>query len=80
MTNGRKQQSEQAEAFSKLVEELFWHKQEVALYLESRSRALSLHEMDDAALLNTPTKIVFEECCTPVAASSGLTSRSSGPL
>lgn len=47
--------------FSNFVEEVYWAKTEVKLFLKSRSRSLSLHSIGDGVLETTETKILFEE-------------------
>lgn len=42
--------------FGNIIHELSWPRTEVLLFLKSRSRALSLHDMDDAVLQKTSTR------------------------
>ena len=46
--------------FRNLAEEVCWPKQEVRLFLKSRSRAISIHQ-DDRVLEHTATRVLFEE-------------------
>lgn len=46
--------------FRNLAEEVWWPKQEVRLFLKSRSRATSIHEAD-RVLKQTATRVLFEE-------------------
>ena len=45
--------------FANIVNEVFWPKQESLLFLKSRSRVLSLHEMDDLEHIGAEYKIIF---------------------
>ena len=63
-----KQQQERIKAaiqagrrFGNILNEVFWPQHEVVLFLKSRSRALSLHDMDDDVLKKIPTRVLFEE-------------------
>ena len=46
--------------FSSFMHRLLWPQNEIILFLKSRSRALSLHDMDDDILAQTTTKTIFD--------------------
>lgn len=46
--------------FRNLAEEVWWPKQEVRLFLKSRSRAISIHEAD-RVVERTATRVLFED-------------------
>jgi len=46
--------------FRNLVEEVWWPKHEVRLFLKARSRAISIHEAD-RVVEHTATRVVFDE-------------------
>jgi hypothetical protein len=45
--------------FANIVNEVLWPKQEILLFLKSRLRVLSLHEMDDLEQIGAEYKIIF---------------------
>lgn len=46
--------------FSNIVQMLSWPRDEVLLYLRSRSRALSFHDMDDGVLETCEQRVIYE--------------------
>lgn len=51
---------ESGRRFRNIIAEASWPRREVMLHLKSRSRALSFHDIDDAVLEDTETRLVYE--------------------
>jgi len=47
--------------FGTLIDRMEWPENEVKLFLKSRSRALSIHPIEDGILDQTDTKVLFQE-------------------
>jgi DNA-binding MarR family transcriptional regulator len=46
--------------FQNIIDKLFWPQHEIRLYLKSRSRAISLHDIDDPILLQCESRTIYE--------------------
>lgn len=55
------QASKGGRCFSSYAEQIYWPQQEVHLFLKSRSRAISLHSLQDEILQSAVQKIIFEK-------------------
>jgi hypothetical protein len=46
--------------FNNLIDQMFWPRREVELFLKSRSRAISIHDISDPVLATTPFRVLVD--------------------
>jgi predicted nucleotidyltransferase len=57
--------------FDNIVSQIFWPQKEIALFLKSGSRSISMHDFKELSMLNTPYKIVYQQGKVPSLGTEG---------